>query len=322
VTRSRAIIEASLGNIDRDKPLGDNRERVTIAGRAPFDLLGRDHSYKSWDDAEERRGTQDDDVLAQLVEHLQACSPSAFADTIDAAASDYAGPAVWTRLLGVGTQRVGEVADLLWPFASNVVILGHGDIVRDAVRFLAAAYPSRTMDDRITFEAEALRPDLFSEEAKRRWWRSTLSRFLSLVDAGALASDAMRALRDELAATDELAGNPPTRSVSVRWGSSRGVTRSLLAGEGVDVDAGVDAQMLAQSEALYETVGATPSSSDAAALGELWAATRATIDFYDTHAGALHEKVEQPVWGHQQCGRAHRRGQGLCARYRRDAADR
>ncbi len=295
---SRAIIEASLGNIDRDTPLGDNRERVTIAGRAPFDLLGHDHSYKNWDDAEERHGTQDDDVLAKLVAHLQACSRSAFADTIDAAASDYAGPTVWTRLLGVGTQRVGEVADLLWPFATNIVILGHDDIVRDAVRFLAAAYPSRTIDERTTFEAEALRPDLFSDEAEQRYWRRTLSRFLSLVDAGALVSDAMRALHEELAASDELAGNPPTRSGLVRWGSSRGVTRSLLGGEGVDVDTGIDAQMIAHSEALYEKVGATPSSSDAAALGVLWAAAWATIDFYDTHAGALHEKVEQPVWGH------------------------
>ncbi|WP_346363553.1 ATP-binding protein [Bosea sp. (in: a-proteobacteria)] len=295
---SRAIIEASLGKIDRDTPLGDNRERVTIAGRAPFDLLGRDHSYKNWDDAEERHGTQDDDVLAKLVTHLQACSVSAFADTIDAAASDFASPAVWTRLLGVGTQRLGEVADLLWPFATNIAILGHRDTVRDAVRFLAAAYPSRTLDERTTFEADALGPDLFSDEAEKRYWRRTLSRFLSLVDAGALVSDAMRALREELATSGELAGNPPTHSGAVRWGSSRSVTRSLLTGEGVDVDTGVDAQMIAQSEALYEKVGATPSSSDAAALGELWATTRATIDFYDMHASALHEKVAQPVWGH------------------------
>lgn len=238
-------------------------------------------------------------MLASLVGHLQRCSPAAFAETIDAAASHYSSPAVWTRLLGVGTHRVGEVADLLWPFASNVVILGHDDIVRDAVRFLAAAYPSRTLDERITFEVEALRPDLFSDEPERRWWRSTLSRFLSLVDVGALASDAMRALREELAAANELAGNPPTRSMSVRWSSAaRSVTHSLLADEGVDVDAGVDAQMLAQSEALYEMVGATPSPSDAAALRALWGAARATIDFYDANARALHEKVEQPVWGH------------------------
>lgn len=294
---TRAIIEAALGDTDRAMPLGDDRERVTIEGRAPFDLLGHDYSYKAWNDTEERQGTQDDDVLAQLVAHLRACSPEAFVATVEAAANDYAGPAVWTRILGVGAERVAEVGDLLWPFASNITILGHGDIIRDAARLLAAVYPSRSLEARAAFEAEALRPDLFSDEAEQRWWRRTLSRFLSLVDADAIATDAMRALRAELVAAEELAGNPPTRSGSIRWGSTGRMTRSLLAREGVDTEEGPDAQMIEQSEKLSDLVQNTPSASDAAVLGVLWAATRATIDMYDANAAALHEKVEQPVWG-------------------------
>lgn len=202
-----------------------------MPGRTPFDLLGHDRGYRAWDDTEDRHGTQDDDVLAQFVAHLRSCSPAAFAETADAAASDYAGPAVWTRILGVGAERVGEVADLLWPFACNITILAHSDIVRDAVRFLAAAYPSRPFSERETFETEALRADLFADEAEKRWWRRTLSRFLS------------------------------------------------------------------QSEALYDRVHATPSASDPTALAALWAATLATVSMYDINAAALHEKVEQPVWG-------------------------
>lgn len=151
-------------------------------------------------------------------------------------------------MLGVGAERVGETADLLWPFARNITILAHSDIVRDAVRFLAAAYPSRSIEDRAAFEAEALRPDLFTDEEERRWWRRTLNRFLSLVDVDAIATDAMRALREELLAVDELAGNPPTRSMSMRRGSSPGITRSMLPSEGVNVEEGVDAQMLSRSE--------------------------------------------------------------------------
>ncbi|MCJ2031329.1 ATP-binding protein [Methylobacterium sp. J-043] len=295
---TRAIVEASLGVTDRAMPLGNYRKQVVVPGRAPFDLLGRDHEYKSWDDTEDRHGTQDDDVLAQLVAHLRSCSPAAFADTVDAAATGYAGPAVWTRILGVGAERVGEVADLLWPFACNITILAHGDIVRDAVRFLAAVYPSRLLSRRAAFENEALRGGLFADETEQRWRRRTLSRFLSLVDADAIATDPMRALREELVAADELTGNPPTRSVSVHWGPSRGVTRSLLADEGIDVEEGVDAQMLSRSEALYEKVEATPASSGGMALAELWAKVSATIAFYDAQVDALHEKVEQPVWGH------------------------
>ncbi|WP_244601293.1 MULTISPECIES: ATP-binding protein [Rhodopseudomonas] len=295
---TRAIVEASLGDTDRAMPLGDNRKQVVVPGRAPFDLLGHDHAYKAWDDTEDCHGTQDDDVLQQLVAHLRSCSSAAFAATVDAAATDYAGPAVWTRLLGVGAQRLGEVADLLWPFACNITILAHGDIVRDAVRFLAAAYPSRSLSERTAFEDEALRAGLlFKDEAEQRWWRRTLSRFLSLVDADAIATDPMRALREELVAANELVGNPPARSESIRWGSSRGVTRSLLAGEGVNVDEGVDAQMLSQSEVLYELVQTTSPASDAAALGALWTVTLATIGMYDANAAVLHEKVEQPIWG-------------------------
>lgn len=295
---TRAIVEASLGDTDRAMPLGDDREQVDVPGRAPFDLLGHDHGYKAWNDTEERHDTQDHDVLAQLVAHLRGCSPATFAETIDAAATGYAGPAVWTRILGVGAERVGEVADILWPFARNITILAHGDIVCDAVRFLAAVYPTRSIEERAAFEAEALLPDLFTDEAEQRWWRRTLSRFLSLVEVDAIASDPMRTLRENLVATDELSGNPPTRSVSVHTGSSRGVARSLLAGEGVDVEEGVDAQMLSLSESLYEKVGATPSGSGGSELAELWADVLATIAFYDAHADALHEKVEQPVWGH------------------------
>ncbi|MBN8499763.1 MAG: hypothetical protein J0M19_01265, partial [Sphingomonadales bacterium] len=295
---TRAIVEAALGDTDRAMPLGDDRERVAIEGRTPFDLLGRDYTFDAWDEPEGRHGTQDDDVLAHLVAHLRGCAPEAFATTVEAAASDYAGPAIWTRILGVGAERVDEVGDLLWPSASNVTILAHEDIVRDAVRFLAAVYPSRTLDDRAAFEAQALRSDLFSDEDEQHWWRRTLNRWLSLVDADAIATEAMRAFRDELDAAGDLAGNPPTRSMTVSWGSSRGITHSLLAGEGVDVDEGIDAQMLALSEVLYEKVQATPSASEGAAFAELWAAAVETLAFWDANAAALDVKVEQPVWGH------------------------
>src|SRR5690606_26233691 len=124
-----------------------------------------------------------------------------------------------------------------------------------------------------------------------------LSRFLSLVDVVAIATDPMRALREELAMADELDGNPQTRSMSLRWGSSRGLARSQLAGEGVDVEEGIDAQMLSRSESLYEKRETTPSDSDGVALAQLWTEVLATIVFYDAHANALHEKIEQPVWG-------------------------
>ncbi|WP_244978787.1 ATP-binding protein [Bradyrhizobium pachyrhizi] len=295
---TRAAIEAAIGDADREAAGGYDRNRIAVAGLPTFDLVGSEHGFNSWDDPGRYRPDQNYDVLTHYVTFLRGCSIDAFAESIEAAASGYSSPAVWARILGVGAARVVDVVDLLWPYATNPNLLAHEDIVRDAVRFLAAAYSNRSVDERRAFEVEALRTDLFDDERERRWWRHTLARLLSMVDETALATDAMRVLRTDLAAANELGGNPPLRSVMTSWGSNRGVARSLLSSEGVNVDEGVDARMLAQSEALYELVQATPSDGDADKLAELWSATVATITLFDAHAGELHERVEQPVWGH------------------------
>jgi len=295
---TRAVIEATIGDADREAATDGERKRVSVAGRPAFDLVGTKRGFNPWDEPGYHRGNEADNVGLHYVTFLRSCSIEAFAESIEAAASDYSSPAVCARLFGVGAERVGDVADLVWPYASNPTLLAHEDTVRDAVRFLAAAYPERSVDQRSAFEVEALNPDLFSDERKQRWWRRTLGRLLSIVDEAMLTTDAMRVLRADLAAANELGGNPPLSSMVTSWGSNLGLTRSLLSSEGVNVDEGVDARMVAQSEALYELLQATPSNSEPSKLAALWSATEATIELFDAHAGELHERVEQAVWGH------------------------
>lgn len=294
---TRAAIEVALGEIDRDLQLGDRRFRVNVAGREPFDLLGNDFAPLAWDEPNGRGGNTEGDVLAQFASFLRACPTAAFVESIEAAATGYSSPAVWARLLGVGAERVAEFAGELWPYASNLTILTHQGTVRDAARFLATAYPHRSVEVRADFEAEALRPDLFSNEYEQRWWRRVLSRFLSSVDEVSIATDAMRALRAELTIADELGGNPPLRTMTVTSGPAHGMMRRILTGEGVNVEEGVNAQMLSQSEALAERVRQTSSQSDATALSALWREAEATIVMFDANATGLHASVEQPVWG-------------------------
>ncbi|WP_246796729.1 ATP-binding protein [Rhizobium leguminosarum] len=293
---TRVVIESALEEIDRDMPIGEQREQVSIPSRPTFDLLGRDYALNAWDQPG-GRGNSDQNALVQFVAFLRSCSVAAFEESTGAAASGYTSPAVWTRLLGIGAERVAEMADLLWPYASNPTVIAHEDTVRDAARFIAAAYPLRSLEERAAFETDALRQDLFEDEREQRWWRHALSRFLSQVDADMVATDSMRSLRTELAEAGELTGNTPLRSFSIRSGSNRSVTRSLMAGRGVNVDQGIDARMIAQSETLHDLVGQTPSTSEAPALAALWDATQATIAMYDEHAGDLNAEVEQPVWG-------------------------
>ncbi|MFS2076842.1 hypothetical protein ACEN9R_18890, partial [Curtobacterium sp. CT11-133] len=80
-------------------------------------------------------------------------------------------------------------------------------------------------------------------------------------------------------------------------GPARGMMRQILAEEGVDVEDGMNAQMIDQSEALAERVRQTPPQSNATALSALWLETEATIFLFDANAASLHASVEQPVWG-------------------------
>lgn len=294
---TRAVIEAAIGEEDREGADGDGRKRVSLAGGQTFYLIGIEQSFNDWNDPGRYRSDQDYDALTHYVTFLRGCAIGAFAESIEAAASGYSSPAVWARILGVGAGRV-DVVDLLWPYATNPGLLAHQDTVRDAVRFLAAVYAGRSLDERRAFEVEALKPDLFIDEREQRWWRRALARVLSTVDEAALATNAMRALRGELAAANELGGNPPLRSMTTSWGSTRGLTRSLLSSEGINVDEGVDARMVTQSEGLYELVQATPSDSEADKLAALWSATDATLALFDTHADELDGRVGRPVWGH------------------------
>ncbi|WP_260696648.1 P-loop NTPase family protein [Rhizobium laguerreae] len=294
---TRAVIEIALDNIDRDLPLGDQRRTVSIPGHASFDLLGNKFGYGSWDHSDRSRGSSDHDGLVQYVTFLRGCAPAAFAESIAAAASGYASPLVWRSLLAMGVERP-EFADALWPYASNVTLLAHPDTVRDAVSCLAAAYPGRSAEERTLFEAEALRPKLFTGERVRRWWASVLGRFLGSVDEASLATDGMRERRASLAAAGELSGNPPLQSSMTSWRPTGGATRRLLESEGVDLDNGPDATMIAQSEALHRLVTETDAKSSVAELAGLWTQVQVTIAMYDAHAGVLHERVEQPVFGH------------------------
>ena len=295
---TRAVIEAAIGETDRGALSGEDRISISVSGHSTFHLVGTERGSNEWDDLTSYRADQEYHPLPHYVAFLRGCSIGAFAESVGAAATSYSSPAVWARILGVGAGRVAEVADLLWPYATNPGLLAHEDTVRDAVRFLAAAYAGRSLDERSAFEVEALRPDLFRDESEQRSWRRTLARVLSTVDETALTTEAMRLLRAGLAAENELSGNPPLRSMTTSWRSTRGLTKSLLSGEGVNVDEGVDARMVTQSEVLYELVQATPSDSDPDKLAALWSATEATVMLFDANADELDERVAKPVWGH------------------------
>lgn len=294
---TRAVIEAALGDAARGET-GQEHVIVRLADGRSFRLVGRESLLNAWDDQNKRRPARDDDALLHYVTFLRNCPLADFSQSAAAAASDYSSPGVWSRLFGIGSERVAEVADVLWPYATNPILLTHANTMRDAVRFLAAAYPGRSAEERAGFEVEALRPDLFIDASARQRWRQSLSRLLSLIDAALLATEPMRNLRAEMENKGELSGNPPLATFTTRWGDPGEFVRDHLMRQGVNVEEGPDAQVVAQSDALNELIQRTPPDCGGEALAGIWGMAEATIALYDTHAGELNEAVEQPVWGH------------------------
>jgi len=294
---TRAVIEAALGDAARDES-GQERVVVRLTNGRIFWLVGRESLLSAWDNPNEHHPARDDDVLLRYVTFLRNCPLADFRQSAATAASDYSSPGVWARLLGIGAERVAEVTDVLWPYATNPILLTHPNTMRDAIRFLAAAYPSRSTEERVEFEVDALRPDLFIDASDRQRWRRLLSKLLSLIDRALLATEPMRALRAEMESTRELIGNPPLATFTTRWGDPGEFVRDHLARQGVRVDEGPNARIVAQSDALNELILRTPPECGGEALAGIWAQTEAVITLYDAHASEINEAVEQPVWGH------------------------
>jgi len=53
-------------------------------------------------------------------------------------------------------ERVGDADDLLWPLVAQPIFVSVRGLSRDAISYLAAAYPSQSLDERTRFETTAL----------------------------------------------------------------------------------------------------------------------------------------------------------------------
>jgi len=295
---TKALIDATLGKRLSDGFGPGEMVPVDIPDGPSFTLAERDYGADAWDEPDEDRQVQPDDMLAQFVEFLRAASSEQFEQSIVASASGNSSGSVWSRLLGIGADRVADVGSLLWPYATHLEILRHADTMRDAVRLVVAAYSNIGQAERASFEAQALDFDRFDDDYERKQWRRVLGRILKLLSPDDLATEAMRAFRAELEEADQLEENEPIDRMSVSWGEHGGYYREMLEREGVDLDKGPEAGVLEASDRLHELVQQTPSTSTATALAALWADAMSLLGRIDEPGVSLHERVAQPAWGH------------------------
>ena len=293
---TRALIEALIGKA-ATRSYGGNREPECVnLCTAKIELRGHDIELNAWDEKEVR--DCDDDLLCHYVRFLRDCDTAAFAISTTAASRDYATASVWARIFGVGSERVAEVGDLLWPLIERPDFLDNDDTRRDAVRFVSAAWMSRTREERIRFESMALDTTRFTDEDDLRRWHRILGPTLRLVPEDALELEATRALRRSLEAEGLLIENEPNYRFAWRQGDGNDdFVGDELRRAGISIDFGPNREVLDASNALYALVEGTPSDSQPNDLAALWRDSMALLDLIDANAG-LPDQLDRSAWGH------------------------
>ncbi|MBB5412149.1 RecA/RadA recombinase [Paraburkholderia sp. HC6.4b] len=294
---TRALIEALIGKAASSR-YGRNHEPTLVSlGSVTIEMRGHDTELNAWYEEEDNGRNHDDDLLYQYVRFLRGGDIAAFRSSVTSASRDYATASVWSRILGVGAERVGECDDLLWPLVEQPDFFENGSTIHAAARFVAAAWPSRTHEARVRFETMILDETRLVDEHDRRRWRYSLSRILALVPENTLELEGTRVLRRALDAERLLVPNEPDHLYTRDLGDHGIFVRSELRRNGIDIDSGPNGEVLDASDALNAHVSHTPSDSPTTDLATLWSATVAFLALVDSNPG-LHDQVQRSSIGH------------------------
>lgn len=245
----------------------------------------------------ERHPDDHEELLAAFVAFLRECGPTEFRSVVDIAIEDTSACSVWSRILGVGAERVNVTGDILWPVASSLPLIRLQDIARDAIIFIAAAYPSRREPERSAFET-ALVEWLGNEPEDERWRVSLAARILSTVPEEALVTAGIRALKAQFDAEDMLNGNRPYVTVESGADENYDIGDEILRNEGADLSRGPDKMVRDATRELEALTREAIGDLDAAQLAALWVAVLKVLATLGVSTdAAAHAKVQRVGWG-------------------------
>lgn len=294
---TRAVIDAVIGKTRTQGHDGAEETDVVNVGSAEIEFRGVDLDFNAWDEKDDDLPTSEHDVLVRYAAFLRSCDVASFGSSVAAASRDYAAASVWKRILGVASERVAELGDLIWPTMTKPDLLANGRTQRDAIRFVAAAWPSRSHEERCGFEQMVLDDTRHGDDDARRDWRRILEWLLALLPEETLVLEPTRRLRRQMQAEGQLLDDQSIHRSSSHWGGRQGYVRDGLRQEGVDMDGGPNRVVMEASDALHASVNATPSDSDATKLASLWLEATALLALLDANPGLL-DRVDHSAWGH------------------------
>jgi len=237
-----------------------------------------------------------EDVLTSFADYLRTCSHDQFERVVATATAHLSAASVWSRILGIASERTDIPSDWLWPIATTFDLLGLLDITRDAVFYIAAVYANRPLEERAEFETHLI--DWIATGGEFRRGRSAVAaRLLSTVDETLLATPAMRDLKADLKDEGALFGNRPYMTVSSHV-SDRDIVDSMFEDEGADLEKGPDKVLRDAQRRVDDQLKAWPEKAEPAHVATLWAAVIDAIAALDdeNNADAV-EVARRSTWG-------------------------
>jgi hypothetical protein len=260
-------------------------------------IVAEPWSLEDWREVR-RMGDDVSTILGSFSDFLLECSPDDFRACVDAIQKETSGTGVWSRLLGVASERVGVADDILWAIASTPATLSIRHLAKDAIDFLAAVYSGRPRPDREGFELAVESAAIAEESNAGQFLQEMISRFVSVAPLEALATEGMRVLRAELAAKNELKENEPFVVTATVTTTYEGAGDYSCDEPGVNTTIQIYSAMNDAERALCEALKDWPSTSDSNQLVALWqqiVTVRAEVA--KVNSSPPPERMMHRVWG-------------------------
>jgi hypothetical protein len=265
-------------------------------GDGPVELRRLGLEFNAWED---RMGTDpdddDDDLLRRYARFLERCTLDQFSASAGAASTGASIDSVWARILGVGSRRVTDVMEVVWPLVSRPDFFTNLGTCRDAILFVAAAWPHIAAQDRQAFEANVILAIRSTADENDRW-RYILGRLFPVIPEDDLQLEASLELRRELADRGELVENLPAARFKITTGDLADIERSIMRRSGADIEKGSDRKVHLASDKLSNDLSKISDDADACSLSGLWRKSLAMLALIDRNAN-LAPSVEQAAWG-------------------------
>ena len=296
---TRAVSAAAIG-IASERCSGDCGREVhqVHVGPRSITFVEDDLSLQEWRSVQNCTVNPEEDILVAFANFLRDCAAGEFRVAVETATAMETATSVWARLFGIGAERLGVADDLLWPVASTMEVLEIYGVSRDVIIYLCAAYPSRTIEERIVFEKDLVAYLERGDQQNSKKWRSLAARFLSIVPQEALVTSALRTARAKLDAEEQLVGNRPFLSIETSSRSADDITDHLLEQAGVNLEEEPDRDVREAARALDDLLRARNEALNCPRVAQFWTAALHVIEAINQHTQPTpHAETLHASWG-------------------------